>query len=72
MLVERFRIAGFKITPQRMAAFQFLKGNTSYPSAYEVYKVVKRRLPTTSFATIYKHPERRPGDGIGAYPLDPK
>lgn len=53
MLVERFRAAGFKITPQRMAVFQFLEGNTSHPSAYEVYKVVKRKFSTTSFATIY-------------------
>ncbi len=53
MLVERFRAAGFKITPQRMAVFQFLEGNTSHPSAYEVYEVVKRRFSTTSFATIY-------------------
>ena len=53
MLVDRFRAAGFKITPQRMAVFQFLEGNTSHPSAYEVYEVVKRRFSTTSFATIY-------------------
>ena len=52
-LVERFREAGFKITPQRMAVLDFLEGNTSHPSAHEVYKVVKRKFPTTSFATIY-------------------
>jgi Fur family peroxide stress response transcriptional regulator len=52
-LAEKFGSAGFKMTPQRMAVFEFLEGNTSHPSAHEAYKMIKRRFPSTSFATIY-------------------
>ena len=52
-LAEKFRAAGFKMTPQRIAVFEFLEGNTSHPSAHEVFKTIKRRFPSTSFATIY-------------------
>lgn len=52
-LAKKFSAAGFKMTPQRMAVFEFLEGNTSHPSAYDIYKMVKRRFHSTSFATIY-------------------
>jgi len=42
-----------KLTPQRMAIFDYLDGNTSHPSANDVYKAVIERFPTMSFATVY-------------------
>lgn len=50
---ETGRITGFKRTPQRMAILEFLDGNTSHPSAEEVYRVVSKKYPSMSFATVY-------------------
>ncbi len=41
------------MTPQRLAVLEFLEGNKSHPSAFEVYEAVKKRFPTVSFATVY-------------------
>ena len=44
---------GLKATPQRMAILDFLKGNTSHPSADEIYEAVAKRFPSISVATVY-------------------
>lgn len=44
---------GFKRTPQRLAILEYLDGNTSHPSAEEVYKAVSRKYRSMSFATVY-------------------
>lgn len=44
---------GIKMTPQRMAIMEYLEGNTSHPSAADVYRAVSRNFPTMSFATVY-------------------
>ncbi len=46
-------ITGLKRTPQRMAILEFLEGNTSHPSAEEVYRAVSKKYPSMSFATVY-------------------
>lgn len=46
-------IKGFKRTPQRLAILDYLEGNTSHPSAEEIYKAVGKRNPSLSFATVY-------------------
>jgi Fur family peroxide stress response transcriptional regulator len=43
----------FKMTPQRMAIVDYLDGNTSHPSADDIFKAVSTRFPTMSFATVY-------------------
>jgi Fur family transcriptional regulator, peroxide stress response regulator len=45
---------GLKMTPQRMAIMNYLKGNSSHPSALEVYKAVSEQFPTMSLTTVYK------------------
>lgn len=50
---ERYRNAGFKLTPQRLAILSYLEGNTAHPSAEEVYRFVSKQFPTMSFATVY-------------------
>jgi Fur family peroxide stress response transcriptional regulator len=45
--------ADFTLTPQRLAVMEHLKDNKEHPSAEEIYRAVRRRFPTMSFATVY-------------------
>jgi Fur family peroxide stress response transcriptional regulator len=51
--MESYRELGIKLTPQRLAILNCLKGNKSHPSAEDIYKVVSKKFPTMSFATVY-------------------
>jgi Fur family peroxide stress response transcriptional regulator len=52
-IISRYRKSGFKLTPQRLAVLKYLEGNTSHPSAEEIYQGIKKEFPTISFASIY-------------------
>ena len=43
----------FKRTPQRLAILAYLEGNTSHPSAEEIFNGVAGKERTLSFATVY-------------------
>lgn len=43
----------FKRTPQRLAILDYLEGNTSHPSAEEIYRSVSKKYHSMSFATVY-------------------
>jgi Fur family transcriptional regulator, peroxide stress response regulator len=43
----------FKRTPQRLAILDYLDGNTSHPSAEDIYRAVSKRYDSMSFATVY-------------------
>jgi Fur family peroxide stress response transcriptional regulator len=43
----------FKRTPQRLAILDYLEGNTSHPSAEDVYRAVSKKYRSMSFATVY-------------------
>ncbi|MEW5744993.1 MAG: Fur family transcriptional regulator [Nitrospirota bacterium] len=51
--MNKTRERGLKLTPQRMAIFDYLRDNTDHPSAEDVYAAVSKRFPTMSFATVY-------------------
>lgn len=51
--ILKYKEKGFKLTPQRIAIFEYLEGNTDHPSAEDIYKGVKEMHPTISFATVY-------------------
>jgi Fur family peroxide stress response transcriptional regulator len=51
--METYRELGIKLTPQRLAILNCLKGNKSHPSAEDIYKAVSKKFPTMSFATVY-------------------
>ncbi len=53
-LAARCRAHGVKATPQRVEIFRALLETREHPSPEAVYRVVKRRMPTVSLATIYK------------------
>jgi Fur family peroxide stress response transcriptional regulator len=43
----------FKRTPQRMAILEYLEGNTSHPSAEDIFRSVSLKYQSMSFATVY-------------------
>lgn len=51
--MEKYRKTGLKLTPQRIAILDLLKGNTKHPSAEDIYMEVSRKFPTMSLATVY-------------------
>jgi len=51
--IEQYRKLGLKITPQRMAILEYLKGNTTHPTAEDIYLHVSQRFPSMSLATVY-------------------
>ncbi len=51
--LEKYRALNLKLTPQRIAIFEYLEGNKSHPSVYDVYKYVVKKFPSMSFATVY-------------------
>lgn len=53
-VIKKYRAKGIKLTPQRLAIFEYLDGNTSHPSAENIYEAVRRKFPMMSFATVYK------------------
>jgi Fur family transcriptional regulator, peroxide stress response regulator len=46
-------ISRFKMTPQRLAILDYLKDNIEHPSAETIFKAIKEKFPTMSFATVY-------------------
>jgi len=70
--MERYRETGLKLTPQRLAILGFLDGNTSHPSAEDIYQEVKKNFPTMSFATVYNTLEAlRNRGGVLELTIDP-
>jgi Fur family peroxide stress response transcriptional regulator len=51
--MEKFRHLGIKLTPQRLAVLHYLEGNKDHPSAEDIYRVLLKRFPTMSLATVY-------------------
>lgn len=51
--IEKYKNRGLKLTPQRLAILDYLNGNTKHPSAEDIYKVILKKFPTMSFATVY-------------------
>jgi Fur family peroxide stress response transcriptional regulator len=50
---QKGMFSGFKRTPQRLSILEHLDGNTSHPSADDIYRVVAKKNPSMSFATVY-------------------
>ncbi|MCK5237436.1 MAG: transcriptional repressor [Deltaproteobacteria bacterium] len=73
VLIEKYKEKGLKITPQRLAIFKFLEGNTTHPTADDIYKGVKIDNPTISFATVYNTIEALKGVGeVMELTIDPE
>lgn len=53
-LTKVFKSQKLKLTPQRIAVYEMLKGTKSHPSAETIYNTIKVQYPTMSLATVYK------------------
>src|SRR4051812_34313718 len=56
--------SGWRCTPQRMAVYALLSQATHHPTAEEVYRGVKARVPRISLATVYKALEALVASGL--------
>jgi Fe2+ or Zn2+ uptake regulation protein len=52
-LIELFRRKGCRITPQRRLIFELLSGDTSHPTAENVYQRALTVMPDISRTTVY-------------------
>ena len=52
-IIEKYMAKEFKLTAPRLSILKFLEGNTSHPSAEDIYREIKKVHPTVSFATVY-------------------
>ncbi|MCC7202720.1 MAG: transcriptional repressor [Nitrospirae bacterium] len=52
-IINKYKDSGMRLTPQRIAILKYLDGNTSHPTAEDIYRDVRRHYPTLSFATVY-------------------
>jgi Fur family peroxide stress response transcriptional regulator len=70
--MEKYRDLGIKLTPQRLAILNYLQDNKSHPTAEDIYKIVTRKFPTMSFATVYNTMEALREKGcINELTIDP-
>lgn len=49
-----FKEKKLKLTPQRIAVYNYLKSTTEHPFAETIYKALQTDYPTMSLATVYK------------------
>jgi len=54
---EHCRLSGLSVTRQRLAIFEALAASREHPSAEDIHRAVRRRLPHLSLATVYKNLE---------------
>lgn len=52
-MIDDWRRRGLKLTAPRRAVLLALEGDRSHPSAEEILRRVRRRLPRVSFTTVY-------------------
>jgi Fur family transcriptional regulator, peroxide stress response regulator len=54
---EHCRKSGLSVTRQRLAIFEALAASREHPSAEDIHRAVRRRMPHLSLATVYKNLE---------------
>ncbi|HUT69858.1 MAG TPA: Fur family transcriptional regulator [Desulfatiglandales bacterium] len=52
-MLERLRQKEVTLTPQRMAIVEYLSNSADHPTADEIHRVIQRKYPTMSLATVY-------------------
>jgi Fur family transcriptional regulator, peroxide stress response regulator len=57
---------GAHVTKQRLSVYEYLAEVSHHPTAEEVFRSVKRRLPKISLATVYKNLEALVACGAAA------
>jgi Fur family transcriptional regulator, peroxide stress response regulator len=54
---EHCRKSGLSVTRQRLAIFEALAASREHPSAEDLHRAVRKRIPHLSLATVYKNLE---------------
>jgi Fur family peroxide stress response transcriptional regulator len=54
---EHCRKSGLSVTRQRLAIFEALAASREHPSAEDIHRAVRKRVPHLSLATVYKNLE---------------
>src|SRR5438874_9862012 len=54
---EHCRKSGLSLTRQRLAIFEALAASREHPSAEDLHRAVRKRIPHLSLATVYKNLE---------------
>lgn len=52
-LAARLRLAGVRVTPQRLAIAEAVLSSTDHPSVQQIYERVRQHFPSMTLATIY-------------------
>lgn len=53
-MMQRCRVAGLNVTPQRVAVYKALLESEEHPTPETLFQHVSREMPSLSLATIYK------------------
>ncbi len=54
MIEEALKERSLKVTPKRIAIYNYLYSTKTHPTADEVYSEIKKDFPRISLATVYK------------------
>lgn len=53
--LDKLKMTGVRMTPQRHAILSYLLGTIAHPSADDIYKALVPRFPSMSVATVYNN-----------------
>lgn len=53
-IIAHFKEKKLKLTPQRLAVYNYLVNTDTHPSAETIYNALQTDYPTMSLATVYK------------------
>jgi Fur family peroxide stress response transcriptional regulator len=55
LALEKLKMTGVRMTPQRHAILSYLMDSKSHPSADEIYRALEDKYPNMSVATVYNN-----------------
>ena len=61
---ETLRARGLRLTEPRRVILEAVRATDAHPSAFMVYRRVRRRLPRVSLATVYRNLRRLAAEGF--------
>ena len=61
---EVLRARGLRLTQPRRLILDVVRATDTHPSAYAVYRQVRRRLPRVSLGTVYRNLRRLAAEGL--------
>ena len=61
---ETLRARGLRLTEPRRLILEAVRATDAHPSAFAVYRVVQKRLPRVSLATVYRNLRRLAAEGF--------